>query len=189
MTFFTELLSLLEQPKNQWPKFTFRRICLIFLILVVICLVISSLYIGLAGYLIYILHFQDLLVFLTLAIARIIHRSLATESRQFTAYSYVLSGPLLVLLTAVLAMPYTLDNSAITGQNAWEVMQYPVAIKSTLQMGVMYGSIGMHIIDSIISFFFYISKNEKGVKTISISMQVVSILFVAYFMQAIISIG
>jgi hypothetical protein len=106
---------ILRLAKNQWPEFTLQRVFAILLITGAVSLGISGLYISLAVTLIYVLSLQDLLVFLTLAIT---HICLSTESHHFTAYLYALSGPLLVLLTAVLALSYTLDNPAITGQNA-----------------------------------------------------------------------
>lgn len=185
-----QLKCIIFRKKNdQWPTFTFAWACSFLLISLLITLLTIVVYIGVASYVIYVLQFQDLLIFLTLAITRILHRIIASESYYFTAYSYMLSGLLLVFVTAVLSMPYTLENAAITGENAWEILQYPVVIKSTLQMGAMYLSVGMHLIDALISFFLYLSKQEEWVKSISISMQVVSIIFVSYFMQVAITIG
>jgi hypothetical protein len=180
---------LIIKKSAEWPTLTFVWACSFLFVGLFITLLTIGTYISLASYVIYILQLQDLLVFLTLAIARIVHRSLASESYYFSAYSYMLSGLLLVFITAVLSMPYTLENAAITGENAWEILQYPVVIKSTLQMGAMYLSVGMHLIDALISFFLYLSKQEEWVKSISISMQVVSIIFVSYFMQVAITIG
>jgi hypothetical protein len=184
---FKNILTI--KKSAEWPTLTFVWACSFLFVGLLITLLTIGTYIGLASYVIYILQLQDLLVFLTLAIARIVHRSLASESYYFSAYSYMLSGLLLVFITAVLSMPYTLENAAITGENAWEILQYSVVIKSTLQMGAMYLSVGMHLIDALISFFLYLSKQEEWVKSISISMQVVSIIFVSYFMQVAITIG
>ena len=102
--------------KNEWPTFTVSHMLSVIIFGFLFSFIILSIYV-----LFYLLlinnNIQDLLIILILLITRFIHRKFANEMYYFGSYSYFFAGFTLIIIFALLAEPYTLENSVIIGQN------------------------------------------------------------------------